>query len=200
MSRAALAAAAGGAPPAPRGRITDHSVLAMALFVFTEVMLFAAFISGFIIVQRVVPAGQWPPPGQPRLPFESTMLNTAALLASGVALYFTRRAMRSKGPAAGLGPLGLTIALGALFLGFQGTEWLALIRHGLTLTSSQIGSFFYLIVGAHALHAVVALAGLVYCWLRLRAGRLKPSVFGGVQLFWYFVVLMWPVIYLEVYR
>jgi cytochrome c oxidase subunit 3 len=162
--------------------------------------LFAAFISGFIIVQRVVPAWQWPPPGQPRLPFERTAINTAALLASGVALYLAHRAFRSKGAPAALPALGVSILLGAAFLAFQGAEWVALLRQGLTLTSSQIGSFFYLIVGAHALHAVVALALLIYCWLRMRARRLKPSVFGGVQFFWYFVVLMWPVIYFEVYR
>jgi cytochrome c oxidase subunit 3 len=196
-----LAPAAGGVESRQRRTgVTDHAVFGMGLFVFTEVMLFAAFISAFIIVRRVVPIDQWPPPHQPRLPFERTAINTLALLLSGVALAISQRALRSGGPAAAARPLGAAVALGAFFLIFQGAEWTALLRQGLTLTSSQIGSFFYLIVGAHALHAVIALTGLVYCWFRIRAGRLKLSVFGAFQLFWYFVVLMWPVLYLEVYR
>ena len=47
--------------------------------------------------------------------------------------------------------------LGAFFVLFQGVEWVALLREGLTLTSSTHGAFFYLIIGTHALHAVVAL-------------------------------------------
>lgn len=201
MIRAALAPATGGTEARPRRTgVTDHAVFGMGLFVFTEVMLFAAFISAFIIVRRVVPADQWPPPNQPRLPFERTAINTVALLLSGVALVLSQRALRSRGMAAAVRPLGVAVVLGAFFLLFQGAEWLALIRQGLTITSSQIGSFFFLIVGAHALHAVIALTGLVYCWARMRSGRLKLSVFGAFQLFWYFVVLMWPIIYLEVYR
>ncbi|MGH7742240.1 MAG: cytochrome c oxidase subunit 3 [Candidatus Eiseniibacteriota bacterium] len=197
----ALAPAAGGIQARPRRTgVTDNAVFGMGLFVFTEVMLFAAFISAFIIVRRVVPMDQWPPPHQPRLPFERTAINTLALLLSGVVLYLSHRALkfRGAGPAGRL--LGTSILFGGFFLAFQGAEWIALIRQGLTLTSSQIGSFFYLIVGAHALHAMIALSGLVYCWFRMRAGRLKLSVFGAFQLFWYFVVLMWPVLYLEVYR
>lgn len=201
MKGLTLVPAPGGTPRrARRGGLTDHAVLGTGLFVFTEVMLFAAFMSAFVIVRRVVPADQWPPPHQPRLPFERTAINTVALLLSGLALWISQRALRKLQPAAAVRWLGAAIALGAFFLAFQGAEWAALLKQGLSLTSSQIGSFFFLIVGAHALHAAVAIVLLVYCWFRLRAGRLKHSVFGAIQLFWYFVVLMWPVIYLGVYR
>ncbi len=188
-----------GTPPAPRRAFTGHGVLGMALFVFTEVMLFTAFISAFLIVRTAVPAGLWPPPGQPRLPFAMTAIHTAMLLGSGLALYYAQRAAQARGMAAAERPLLLSIALGIYFVVAQGLEWAALLRHGLTLTSSQIGAFFYVIVGTHALHAVAAIVALVICWTRLRAGALKPTVFRTTQIFWYFVVLMWPVIYLVVY-
>jgi heme/copper-type cytochrome/quinol oxidase subunit 3 len=35
--------------------------------------------------------------------------------------------------------------------------------------------------------------------MRLRNGVLPPSAFAAVALFWYFVVGVWPVIYLRVY-
>lgn len=188
-------------PPAlPRRGFTDHALFGMGVFVFTEVMLFSAFVSAFLIVRHSAVPGSWPPADQPRLPFESTALNTLALLASGLCTVWAHRALRARGQAAARLPLSLALLLGMLFVGLQGMEWAGLLRQGLTLQSSQIGSFFYLIIGCHALHAVIALGLLAWCWLSLMAGRLSPSRFGAAQFFWYFVVLVWPVLWLVVYR
>ena len=81
----------------------------------------------------------------------------------------------------------------------QGVEWVALLREGLTMTSSNHGAFFYLIVGTHALHAVVAIVALTWVYVLMRRGTLAPSTFTATQVFWYFVVILWPVIYLRVY-
>jgi heme/copper-type cytochrome/quinol oxidase subunit 3 len=130
----------------------------MAIFVFTEVMLFAAFTSSFLIIRNSTPPGIWPPEGQPRLPFERTAFNTALLLVSGVLVMLAHRAFGRRGAAAARLPLTAGLLLGTAFVGLQGVEWVGLIRQGLTLTSSQIGGFFDLIVGCHALHALCALA------------------------------------------
>ncbi len=70
---------------------------------------------------------------------------------------------------------------------------------GLTVQSSTYGAFFYLIVGAHALHAVAALFALGYCYLRFSKHELPHTTFSATQLFWYFVVLLWPILYVLVY-
>jgi len=184
--------------PRPR-RPANTAVIGMALFVFTEVMLFAGFVSAFVIVQSHTPPGAWPPPNQPRLPVARTALNTMALLASGVALHVAGRKLRRFESRTASLWMGAALALGAFFVVGQGMEWVALLRQGLTLTSSQLGSFFYLIVGTHALHAVAAILALALAWRALLAGRLTLSWFGAVQLFWYFVVLIWPVLYWKVY-
>lgn len=187
------------AAPASRGPLAENATLGMALFVFTEVMLFTGFISAFVIVQSGAPAGNWPPPDQPRLPIERTAVNTLALLASGVALFIAGRRFRGPRPRAAAGWMGAALALGGFFVVAQGLEWSALLGHGLTITSSQLGSFFYLIVGMHALHAVAAIVALAAAWRALLVGRLTGSWLGAVQLFWYFVVLIWPVLYWQVY-
>ncbi len=96
-------------------------------------------------------------------------------------------------------PLLLSILLGATFVAFQGVEWAALLGEGLTIQSSTYGGFFYLIVGAHAIHAVGALLGLAWAFRRLDLGRLTASQLAAVSAFWYFVVLVWPVLYVKVY-
>ena len=183
----------------PRGRFAENDVFGMALAVFVEVMLFAGFISAFVIVRGATPPGLWPPPNQPRLPLATTAFNTSLLLASGVILYLAHRALPRRGAEAAARLMGISILLGGAFVLFQGVEWVRLIAQGLTLTSSQLGAFFYLIVGAHGLHAAAALVALVYFWSAMRNKRLSRPAFGAVQLFWYFVVLMWPVIYWQVY-
>ncbi len=180
-----------------REPLVSSAVVGTMIFVMCEVMLFAGLISAFTIV-RTSAIGAWPPPGQPRLPLEETAINTAALLLSGVLLYVAHRAFKRE-PARASRPLLVSILLGAFFVVFQGFEWLGLIREGLTLTSSNHGSFFYLIVGMHALHAVAALIVLVLVQLLLMRGRLTHSRFAAAQVFWYFVVGIWPILYLRVY-
>jgi cytochrome c oxidase subunit 3 len=185
--------------PERGGRLVQNGVFGMAIAVFVEVMLFAGFISAFIIVRQSSPPGLWPPPDQPRLPIATTAFNTAMLLASGAMLFLAHRAFGRRGHRPAARRMGIAILLGGFFVLFQGVEWARLIGQGLTLTSSQLGAFFYTIVGAHALHAVVAIVVLALQWRSMRIGRLSPSAFGAGQLFWYFVVLMWPVLYWQVY-
>jgi len=185
--------------PPPRRRPANTAVFGMALFVFTEVMLFAGFVSAFIIVQSHTPPGAWPPPDQPRLPVARTALNTAALLLSGVALFVAGRRLRALDSRAAAWWMAAALGLGGFFVVAQGMEWVALLGKGLTLTSSQLGSFFYVIVGTHALHAVAAILALAVAWQALLRGRLTRSWFGAVQLFWFFVVLIWPLLYWKVY-
>ena len=181
----------------PRLRpILPSPVLGMLIFVIAEMMMFAGLMSAFSIVKAG--ALGWPPPGQPRLPVEATAFNTAALLASAVILFFANRAYaRNRDLAKRL--LLTAIGLGAFFVAFQGFEWVSLIRQGLTLTSSNHGSFFFLIVGLHGLHAIAGLTVLGRAGLKFSKGLLVPSSFAAVQVFWYFVVGLWPVLYFMVY-
>lgn len=183
--------------PVRREPVLPNGVLGMLIFVATEIMFFSGLISAFVIGKSNA-IGGWPPPGQPRLPIEETAVNTAALLASGVVLFFANRAFKNDSPNTKR-LLGLAIGLGGFFVVFQGAEWVALIGEGLTVTSSQLGGFFYLLVGAHALHVVAGFIILLYTYRRLSRHDLDRFTFWPAQIFWYFVVGVWPVLYWQVY-
>jgi cytochrome c oxidase subunit 3 len=170
----------------------------MVIFIFTEVMFFAGLISAHTIVSAQSAGAMWPPYGQPRLPVEQTAVNTAALLVSGIVLFLAWLAYRRE-PSTARIPMLLAIALGAYFVYAQGTEWVALLREGLTMQSSTYGGFFYLIVGTHALHAICAIVALMWACYRLFMGRLTATQLATVAAFWYFVVLVWPILYVQVY-
>jgi cytochrome c oxidase subunit 3 len=184
--------------PAARQEVVPSGLLGMVILVGTEVMFFAGLISAFTISKAGAPRDAWNLPAGQMLPLASTAVNTVALFASGVLVWVAGRQYRARSSAA---PQSLLAAIffGALFLMLQGREWVGLIGHGVTLRSSALGAFFYVIVGTHAVHAVAALAGLGVAWWRLRASRLSYGFFLGAQTFWYFVVLIWPVIYARVY-
>ena len=184
--------------PAPQREVVPSGLLGMVIFVGTEVMFFAGLISAFTISKAGAPRDAWNLPAGQVLPLASTAINTVALFASGALLWAAGRRYRSRSSAATQSLLA-AIVFGALFVMLQGREWAGLIGHGVTLQSSALGAFFYVIVGTHAAHAVAALAGLGVAWWRLRAGRLSDGFFLGAQTFWYFVVLIWPVIYARVY-
>lgn len=186
--------------PAPvrRKPIVASGVLGMLVFIFAEVMFFAGLISAHTIVKAQTAGGMWPPYGQPRLPVEETAINTAALLVSGIVLVLAWLAFRRERSSARI-PLALSVLLGAFFVYSQGLEWVALLGEGLTMQSSSYGGFFYLIVGSHAIHAVGALVALVWALVRLHKGSLTSTQLATVAAFWYFVVLVWPVLYIQVY-
>lgn len=225
--------------PRKKKKLVSDAVLGMVLVVFVEIMLFAGFISAFVIIKARAVGSVWPPPNQPRLPFAETAVNTTALIASGIVLLIAHRMFlkgrglgggqaelgtgqagagsrggrmpahgSSGGVLAGFGgllsrPVGrLLVAatlLGGMFVALQGVEWVALIREGLTITSSTYGALFYTIIGAHAAHAVAAILALAWAALRLGAGTLTRDVLSAVAIFWYFVVLVWPFLYFVVY-
>src|ERR1700759_4725297 len=79
----------------PRRQVVGpNAVIGTLIFVVTELMLFAGFMSAFTITRAAF--NTWPPIGQPRLPASETLVNTAALLASGVVLFFANRAFVRK--------------------------------------------------------------------------------------------------------
>lgn len=176
----------------------SNSILGMIIFIAMEIMFFAGLMSAHTIAKATVLGGVWPPPGQPRLPVERTAFNTAILLLSGVLLLIGNRRMSTERESA-LRYVAGAIVCGIAFVSLQGVEWVRLLREGLTMTSSSHGAFFYLIVGAHALHALAAIVALTWVYLLMRGGKFVQSTFTATQIFWYFVVVLWPVIYLRVY-
>jgi len=184
--------------PMRRPELMADGVMGMLIFVFTEIMMFAGLISAHAIVRSQVAGEMWPPYGQPRLPVQETAVNTAALLVSGIVLVFAQLAFRKEPSRARL-PMLLALLLGLFFVGAQGTEWVALLGEGLTIQSSTYGGFFYLIVGAHGVHAIAAILALGWACYELHKRRLTSSQIATVSVFWYFVVLLWPILYLNVY-
>lgn len=144
------------------------------------------------------------PANQPRLPVEVTAVNTLVLLASAFTIFLFGNKIRKSSAIdkKSTGLLITTIILGATFLAVQGTEWVRLIGFGLTAHSSLYGAFFYTLIGIHGLHVIAGLIVLLYLLSSLTKPALVEEAKNRVvvcSMYWYFVVAVWPVLYVLVY-
>lgn len=188
-----------GSPPAAPSAM-GANVLGMLVFIASEAVLFLTLIVTFAVVRAGYP--EWPPSDQPRLPVMVSFLNTFVLLGSGAVMFGALRSIRR-----GLVPSSrrlLTTAtlLGILCLVVQGAEWVRLIEFGLTVTQNIYGAVFYVMIGMHALHVFIAVLGLLYVSRRFGKGAYSREAHDGLTMggmFWGFVVLVWPFLFVFVY-
>ena len=167
----------------------------MSLFIFSEVMFFAAFF-GALFWARVysVPDlatiesnalvwpgfdAHWPSAGPAFLEKFQVMgawglpaLNTALLLTSGVTVTFAHWALIRNDRPKLLVWLGLTVLLGATFLGVQAYEYgHAYSDLNLKLSTGVYGSTFFMLTGFHGFHVTVGAIMLTVIWFRCAKGH-----------------------------
>lgn len=182
------------APPVSNAR------LGMVIFLAFEGMVFAGLIGAFLVFRFATTV--WPPVGQPRLPLLVTWVNTATLLFSGYLMHSAVRAGRIGDQRGVVRGLSGTALLGTVFLLVQGSEWVRLIGHGLTLSAGIYGATFYTLIGCHALHVLGAVVWLLIVRFGSTATRFSSRNHVGLELcgmYWYFVVALWPILFALVY-
>lgn len=191
-------------PPMPPVPAESNAILGMLIFIGSEVMLFAGLMSAFLVLRSRLP--EWPPPGQPRFPLGITALNTLVLLASGWTMLRVWRLARAGGEPDREAQmerwLGITAGLGLLFVVVQGIEWTRLIAHGLQISPGIYGGLFSTVIGMHGLHVLLGVAAVLGAWFMVWQGRTMDRmvpVVTAVALFWFFVVAVWPILYVLVY-
>jgi len=198
---------------------------AMAWFIFSETMFFAAFFGAlFYLRWHAVPdlasgdtsqlwpgfKGGWPATGpgiegtlKPMHPTGIPLVNTVLLLTSAATLLWAHRGLQ-KG-ARGQLKLGLflTVALGLVFLALQFNEhYRAWTQLGLTLGSGAYGATFFMLTGFHGLHVAIGATVLSVILARSMRGDFTPDdqfAFQAASWYWQFVDVIWLLMYALVY-
>lgn len=100
--------------------------------------------------------------------------------------------------------LGISVALGILFLCLQVLEYYEAYAHfGLTLNSGIYGSTFFMLTGFHGFHVAMGMTMLLIQWLRsVRGGHFTADDHFGFEAsswYWHFVDVVWVGLFLFVY-
>jgi cytochrome c oxidase subunit III len=136
-------------------------------------------------------------------PWGLPLLNTLILLTSGVTITIAHHALKAAQRTKVLLFLGLTIALGIVFLFVQGYEYIHAYRDlNLTLGSGIYGSTFFMLTGFHGLHVTLGTVMLIVIWLRCLKGHFTADDhfgFEAVAWYWHFVDVVWLGLFLFVY-
>ncbi len=176
---------------------------AMAWFILSEVMFFAAFF-GALFYARIISvpwlAGQgtnlethlhlWPDfadiwplfmtPGgtatEAMAAWGLPFINTVILVTSSVTVTFAHWALKKNQRRPLQIWLGITVLLGATFLILQVIEYTEAYRElGLTLASGIYGSTFFMLTGFHGAHVTLGTIMLTVMWLRTLKGHFTPD-------------------------
>jgi cytochrome c oxidase subunit 3 len=133
---------------------------------------------------------------------ELTSISTFVLLMSSLAMVLAvNAAQRNEAGKAKLWTL-ITALMGAGFLGFQAYEYTHFINEGLTLSSSILGTTFYVLTGFHGAHVAVGVIWLLSLLYHGRKGGLGADKALDVEiagLYWHFVDIVWIVLFTVVY-
>lgn len=150
------------------------------------------------------------------LPIGLLLLNTLVLLTSSATIEMARRAVARQMVLApvrsipgialdrefGIPWLGITIALGLLFLFGQWAAWRALEYGGFHMFSGVPSPFFFILTGAHAIHLAGGLAVLFYAGvisLVRRGIEHRRIVIEVATWYWHFMGALWIYIFVLLY-
>jgi cytochrome c oxidase subunit 3 len=196
--------------PASRPNLVSVGTI---VWLSSELMFFAALFAMYFTI-RSVDKGlheHWP---MAHLNLALAAVNTTVLLLSSVTCQLgvfavERGQIRRSGSIFNMARWGLrewyvlSFLMGLYFVSGQGYEYLALIKDGVTLQSSNYGSVFFLTTGFHGLHVTGGLVAFIFLLGRTYAARRfthEQQVSAiVVSYYWHFVDVVWIGLFTTIY-
>lgn len=129
--------------------------------------------------------------------------NTIVLLTSSVTVHFAHTALKNDNKKSFNIWLGVTVALGVLFLILQAEEYIHAYHVDLTIDSGAYGTTFFMLTGFHGAHVTLGTFMLLVMWLRSMTKNHfnHDDCFGfeSASWYWHFVDVVWVGLFLFVY-
>jgi cytochrome c oxidase subunit I len=179
--------------------LPDHNKTGILAFIFSEVGFFGALILAYLYFYAHPQAG----PGPKGLDVPRTLIFSVCLFASSFTFWRSEVALTKQRRGSMLGWLGLTIALGGVFLVGQVNEYWKLFQTGVDLSTNMFSTTFFTLTGFHGLHVLIGLIVLlIFLWLAWEgdfASSRPGSAFKAAGYYWHFVDVVWVFVLLTVY-
>lgn len=151
-------------------------------------MMFAGLTSAFIVKSNLV---GWKNIEIPRI----FWVSTGVILLSSVTIQMALRSFRQREMSQYRLLMGVTFALGTLFVILQWIGFNELWNQGIQFSGvAGAGQFLYVIFGAHALHVVGGIVALLIMFIKAFVGKIKLYSAVPVEVmatYWHFVDILW---------
>lgn len=172
----------------------------MVLFLGSEIATFGA---GFVYYFFVRAGADWSTVTIPHLLSSLVIGNTAILIVSSITLHFAHHSLIKGNRKWFVRLLGLTLALGIVFIGGQIYEYYKFIVHeGFTLTEGIFASAFFGLTGLHGLHVTLGAVLLGILFVRSLYGQYSSErhvSISTVSMYWHFVDAVWIFLVVVIY-
>jgi len=179
-----------------------NSKLGIWLFLASEVMLFGALFSTYIILR--IGAVEWPH-GSTVLNVPLATLNTLVLITSSVTMVMSWASLKMNDFAKGRMYMWTTVALACVFLVVKYFEYTHKFELGLFPSTSTFLAIYFTMTGLHGLHVIGGIVVISYlAGPGSKLWRENPEMYANrieaTGLYWHFVDLVWiflfPTLYL----
>ncbi|MFD1020346.1 cytochrome aa3 quinol oxidase subunit III [Thalassobacillus hwangdonensis] len=182
-----------------RTQENQMGIMGFWIFLAAEIVLFATLFATYaVLFGRTADA---PTPGElfePGIVLVMTFLLLTSSFTCGLAIHNMRR-----GSVNGvLIWMGITLALGLGFLGFEIYEFYHYAHEGATLQSSAFWSGFYTLAGTHGLHVTLGIGWAILLMIQIAQRGLTNVTsrkFFIISLYWHFLDVVWIFIFTGVY-
>jgi cytochrome c oxidase subunit 3 len=181
-----------------------NAKLGIWLFLASEVMLFGALFSSYVLLRTGAAAGTWHH-GREFLNVPLATLNTIILIASSVTMVMSWASLKLNDFRKYRMYMGFTLLAGVGFLIVKGFEYAHKFEVGLLPKSNTFLAIYFTLTGLHGLHVI---GGMIVNGYFLGPGskmfKTEPERFTNrievAGLYWHFVDLVWiflfPTLYL----
>jgi len=178
-----------------------NAKLGIWLFLASEVMLFGALFSSYILLRVGAPV--WPR-GWEHLNVALATLNTAVLITSSVTMVMSWASLMMKNFSRYKLFMGLTILLGLVFLVVKAFEYGAKFSHGIFPRESTFFAIYFTLTGLHGLHVLGGMIVNTYLWgPGSKMWKSNPARFTNrveiAGLYWHFVDIVWIFLFPSLY-
>ncbi len=179
-----------------------NAKLGVWLFLASEVMLFGALFSTYILLRTA--AVEWPQ-GSEILDVPIAFFNTLVLIASSVTMVMSWASLKMGDVGKFRLYMALTILCALIFLAVKAYEYGAKFSHHHYPSDSTFLAIYFTLTGLHGLHIIGGVIVNGYLWgPGLKMWKSDPERFTNrievAGLYWHFVDLVWiflfPVLYL----
>jgi len=187
--------------------------LGMFVFIATEVLFFGGLVFTYYIYRHLYGAEFAIAGRDAKLMLGA--INAAILLTSSLTMVLAIEAAAADRQRAILRWLALTVALGFLFLGVKGWEYVTdyrdhvvpavnfLMKPGYGGPAELFWVFYFIATGIHAIHLTIGIGAVLAMMRFARRGRFTPVYYAPLEvvgLYWSFVDCVWlflfPALYL----
>ncbi len=169
------------------------------LFLLSDIVVFGALFAAFSVLSHATAGG---PRGAQIFDLRHVGLETAALLTSSLTCGLCSLAGDIGRPRQFYLFAVLTLALGALFLGLEISEFSRMVARGDGPTRSAFLSAFFTLVGTHGLHVTSGMLWLVVMMAQVATLGFRPMVLRRLRafaFFWHALDIVWIGVFTIVY-